>query len=288
MESDDSSAHLTRTTPTPHPRRSSRIRAAHPGCLAPRDVAERVQTPELDGDNVVKLSYRGQCAALAHDAYYYEFLRPLQGVSIARCYGYFTTQVPSSTSVVHCAGGDQGTASINNAPRRPYVGVKRDVPDPRVEKPDSDVEEIEETPDSMSILILERLGGYLPMGVPLSDSLMCVNSIFRQNSISGSANRTQTCRKDVTDIYEDLAHMHIWTSDIRYANILSAPPSPPGLPGRVCPIHNRVHEWRLVDFEDARETNICHQIHSTWMEGWLERILSHLPYGWYLNPEEDI
>ena len=63
-------------------------------------------------------------------------------------------------------------------------------------------------------------------------------------------------RQDVDDLYDDLAHMRVWTDDIRYANILRAPQSPPGLPGRICPFHNRVHEWRLVDFEHGQETNV--------------------------------
>jgi hypothetical protein len=93
-------------------------------------------------------------------------------------------------------------------------------------------------------------------------------------------------RKDVHEIYDDFARMFVYPDDIRYANILSAPPSPPGLPGLVCPFHGHVHEWRVIDLERAVETNIKPEYHADWCQGWLERILTHLPYGGYYDPED--
>ena len=81
--------------------------------------------------------------------------------------------------------------------------------------------------------------------------------------------------------------MRIWPEDIRYADILKAPPSPPCFPGRMCPIHNHVHEWRVIDFEYAEETNIPLEKHARWTESCqLARILSGLRLGFYYDPEE--
>ena len=78
--------------------------------------------------------------------------------------------------------------------------------------------------------------------------------------------------------------MFIWARDIRYANILSAVPSPPGAPGLVCPFHNRVHEWRRVDLEYAQETNLKLDVPSFWIENRLRKILDNLPEGYYVDP----
>ena len=78
--------------------------------------------------------------------------------------------------------------------------------------------------------------------------------------------------------------MFVWARDIRYANILSAPPSPPGVPGLVCPFHNRIHEWRRVDLEYAQETNLKPVIPAFWVESRLRKILDHLPEGYYIDP----
>lgn len=93
-------------------------------------------------------------------------------------------------------------------------------------------------------------------------------------------------RQDVHDIYEDLAYMYTYSNDVRYQNILRAPASPPGFPGLVCPIHKRVHEWRLVDLERAAETNATLEVLKDWCDGWLEPILNNLPHGYYFNPED--
>ncbi|EKM57098.1 uncharacterized protein PHACADRAFT_91214, partial [Phanerochaete carnosa HHB-10118-sp] len=187
-----------------------------------------------------KVSYRGRRAASAHEAYYYDTLQPLQGISIARFYGHFLAELPSDISLLYSPEGYED--------------------DPV----DSDIEEIAETSDSVSILVMERLGDLLPVGEPLSDSL----------------------KQDAYDIYDDLAHMHIWPRDVRYANILSAPPSVPGLPSVICPIHNRAHTWRVVDFEHAVETNVSLEAHAMWAKGYLLNILIYLPRGYWIDPED--
>jgi hypothetical protein len=92
--------------------------------------------------------------------------------------------------------------------------------------------------------------------------------------------------KDVHDIYDDFARMFVYPNDIRYANILGAPASPPGIPGLVCPFHNRVHEWRIVDLEHLVETNLKPSHHAIRCAGWLEIILTYLPLGYYYGPED--
>lgn len=79
--------------------------------------------------------------------------------------------------------------------------------------------------------------------------------------------------------------MHVYPDDIRYENILSAPPCPPGFPGKVCTIHKRVHKWRLIDLEHGAETNLTVDLQNDWCKGWLIPILDNLPEGFYMNRE---
>lgn len=80
--------------------------------------------------------------------------------------------------------------------------------------------------------------------------------------------------------------MHVYPVDIRYQNMLRAPESPPGLPGLVCPIHERVHEWRVIDLEHAKESNLTLDIHHGWCNSWLDPILNNLPLGGFYNKED--
>lgn len=147
---------------------------------------------------VVKISFRGKANKLAREAYYYDMCHPLQGASIPRYYGHFRTDVARNVSPVQ--SNDDGTVgdAISIARKRRSRPVYYDEnesdepldddscggssespeatpsPPPEIEPPDSDIEEIEQSVNSVSILVLERLGSYLPIGVPLSDALLYV------------------------------------------------------------------------------------------------------------------
>ena len=110
---------------------------------------------------VVKITYRGRSIRAAHEAYYYETLQPLQGVSIPRYYGRFTADVPPSISPLRCNNVD-GARTEETIDIRP--GMR---PYPFTDEEDT----LDPSPNSVGILVLERLGGYLPMNVPLSDAL---------------------------------------------------------------------------------------------------------------------
>ena len=69
-------------------------------------------------------------------------------------------------------------------------------------------------------------------------------------------------------------------------NIISAPQSPPGLPGVVCSFHHRIHEWRIIDLEHVVETNGKSSTIRAWCLGWIERILDNIPHGFYYDPED--
>lgn len=55
-------------------------------------------------------------------------------------------------------------------------------------------------------------------------------------------------------MFSRLSNLGIWHGDIRYANIVSAPKSLPGLRGHRCPEHGlHRHKWRIIDFELSRK-----------------------------------
>ena len=56
-------------------------------------------------------------------------------------------------------------------------------------------------------------------------------------------------------MYRELTRLAVDHVDIRYENVLLAPPSPPGLEGKCSPKLGRPYRFRLVDFEHAVRTN---------------------------------
>ena len=59
---------------------------------------------------------------------------------------------------------------------------------------------------------------------------------------------------DLLQMFSDLANSHILHGDIRWANIVSAPKSPPGWQGHLCPKHGVRHQWRIIDFDLSGQT----------------------------------
>lgn len=145
---------------------------------------------------VVKISFRGKANKLAREAYYYDMCRPLQGASIPRYYGHFRAELPPNMSPVQfnvdgsvgdvinlkrhsrdvytwahaedqdADGNDDAEAELSESPSPP----------PEVEPPDSEIEEIEQGRNTVSILVLERLGGYIAIepGVSFTDDFLYV------------------------------------------------------------------------------------------------------------------
>ncbi|RDX52605.1 hypothetical protein OH76DRAFT_1480706 [Lentinus brumalis] len=80
----------------------------------------------------------------------------------------------------------------------------------------------------LSVMLLERLGDPIPTGSYL-----------------------------LRDHRDELARLGVTSIDWRLGNLLSAPPSPPGLPGIPSPNHDHLYSIRLFDFEFAVRANIA-------------------------------
>ena len=59
---------------------------------------------------------------------------------------------------------------------------------------------------------------------------------------------------DLLQMFSDLANSRILHGDIRWANIVSAPKSPSGWQGHLCPKHGVRHQWRIIDFDLSGQT----------------------------------
>ena len=55
-------------------------------------------------------------------------------------------------------------------------------------------------------------------------------------------------------MFSDLGDSRILHGDIRWANIVSAPKSPSGWQGHLCPKHGVRHQWRIIDFDLSGQT----------------------------------
>ncbi|TFK29451.1 hypothetical protein FA15DRAFT_752583 [Coprinopsis marcescibilis] len=114
------------------------------------------------------------------------------------------------------------------------------------------------TDSTVSVLLLERMGGLLPLGDTLPEE------------------------GDLWDVFRDLARLGIEQTDsIRYANILQAPT---GFPSAVCPFHKTTHSYRIIDFDNARKTDHTLQRHYFNTASVLQPILDGIKSKVVLDP----
>ncbi|EPQ52918.1 hypothetical protein GLOTRDRAFT_131209 [Gloeophyllum trabeum ATCC 11539] len=116
-----------------------------------------------------------------------------------------------------------------------------------------------------SILFLERVGGYSPLGEPVP----------------------QTVQDDLWSITKDFGELHIFAKDLRYDNVLLAPDSPPGLPSLVSPSSHRSYGLRVVDFDLEYKVNLPPQSLDFHHRHPVRLILDKVPSGNVVNPFDD-
>ncbi|KAI0760790.1 hypothetical protein C8Q74DRAFT_1298970 [Fomes fomentarius] len=82
------------------------------------------------------------------------------------------------------------------------------------------------------------------------------------------------------DMDKELYDYGVFFGDWRYANIVYAPKSPPGLPSLPSPLLNRVFKYRLIDLEDAVLTNVSPKYGHRVDKDRINWILTQMEEGW--------
>ncbi|KAF8520642.1 hypothetical protein BU17DRAFT_46477 [Hysterangium stoloniferum] len=165
---------------------------------------------------VIKVSNRYRSPKLAREAWFYEEMEHLQGVCIARCYGFFQEDTPDSAS-------NKVIDTFEDWEDRMKEELSCYTPDPAAHLTFVRKHHL------ISVLVLERLGEHIPIGIPL-----------------------EGIRYDIHDLYDDLGRLGIEAVDVHWRNILEASVTSERL---VCPYHDRTHAWRLIDFDLAKKTD---------------------------------
>ncbi|OBZ65953.1 hypothetical protein A0H81_14201 [Grifola frondosa] len=189
----------------------------------------------------VKIARFGYKHELLLEASVYKELENLQGVSIPRCYGLFEGELEDGWERVTVKpdyeGWDTTTdehAQISDLPLEFNALPAEQYKKLFYEKLELATQELRFNrahngpggSNTVMLLLLERLGGRLPIGINLGPEL----------------------RADMHALFEDMATQGVVYYDIRYFNILQPLPSPPGFAGLTCPHHHRRHLWRIIDF----------------------------------------
>lgn len=123
------------------------------------ELASSVHVPPL----VVKIAKRGYACRLAREAWFYDELKPLQGVATARCFGWFEARLPPNvTPIPWQLKPDENKHGF-------VFEDEEDEEDPQIVedlriKKMLGLQEPEGENSILSLLLLEELGGYLPMG----------------------------------------------------------------------------------------------------------------------------
>ncbi|CAL1706325.1 unnamed protein product [Somion occarium] len=225
---------------------------------------------------VVKISRRHDAKRLAREAYYYEEMECLQGCAIPRYYGLYQTVIQPSMDFlpwVHdkvnrrpgCHGdcSDKDDSDTDSESSECDDDGDKDTEDEDSE--DSEVyssdEEEPPTPTLVSILILERIGGRLPLGKSLPPGI----------------------KEELETIYADLARLGVDHCDIRYFNILRAPKNR-SLHSLPSPFTQRTYGWRIVSFDNACKSNMNAGFFWGYHHDLLNRLLLNLPWGDIYEP----
>ncbi|CAL1706326.1 unnamed protein product [Somion occarium] len=253
---------------------------------------------------VVKISRREDAKKLAREAYYYEEMECLQGSVIPRFYGLFEATIPPEVEFVPWVYDkfnpttrrydDSGSESEeeredtsdddsddddggsfeddNNDDDKSNADPDGDDDSEDYHSDSDDDDErnrdndppVVPRPTLVSILVLERVGGRMPIGQRLPPALL----------------------EELDEMYSDLAKLGVDHVDIRYFNILRAPEPLPDLPSLPSPFTQRTYNWRLVDFDNSFKTNRPLNMWFGYYHCVLDRLLANLPYGDIYEPWE--
>ncbi|KAF8522500.1 hypothetical protein JB92DRAFT_2887122 [Gautieria morchelliformis] len=239
---------------------------------------------------VIKVAARRRSDDLAREAWFYEEMEDIQGVAIARCYGFFTAEIEPNSELLDWAEADadcdeeevdvRGEDSPNSEDLvmeefswevvfkreeerdklRDKIRQERRDKRARTIKPTrADPVSVRNRSDKtfLSVLVLERLGDVIPIGVPL-----------------------EALKPDVREIYSDMGHFRVHHIDIRWRNILAAPATDQSI---FCPYHGHKHQWHVVDFDLSRKSNHLHSGIESAANGWLQTILDGLEEGYVVE-----
>ena len=114
---------------------------------------------------VLKVGRFNRRAEIAREAWFYDELECLQGGVVPRCYGWFEAELTEGQTFGswYTAGRESGDSEPKN--------LENSNPESRT-KDSERLIEMTRSRNFVSVLLLERLGGNLPLGVPLSDELV--------------------------------------------------------------------------------------------------------------------
>lgn len=89
---------------------------------------------------------------------------------------------------------------------------------------------------------------------------------------------------DILGVYDNVSALGIeLAGDMRWDNILAAPPLPLGIPSLKSPFTNQTHGWRAIDFERAQKTALTRKALQAEHSCWLDKIYSNISY-WAPSP----
>ncbi|KAF9505058.1 hypothetical protein BS47DRAFT_1354444 [Hydnum rufescens UP504] len=199
---------------------------------------------------VLKVARSKRRAEIAREAWFYDELECLQGVVLPRCYGWFEAELAEGQSF---------------SPSTRATGRSSDSEDSNPEWRFEDSKQLTEMSHSrnyVSVLLLEKMGGKLPIGVPLGDDLV----------------------KGIYDMYGEIAQLGVDHRDIRYSNMLAAPQGPATLPSLPSPFTGRIYTHRMIDIESCEKTNGEPSILTDWAASWIHSIVRNLPDGCIIEP----
>lgn len=224
--------------------------------LSDPDGAEVPPAPPYLPELVVKVANPNHRDLLTKEAEFYYEMESLQGMSIPRCYGWFEVDLEDGMIIAEMDDEYADSDSDSDKKQDPITRT-------------------------LLLLLLEKLGDRLPLGQRIPRKEKCVYLAAHLIQLFSYPSST---RKDLFDVFRDLARLGIQQNDIRYSNILKSPAAPPGLPTHVCRVHRRRHRYRVLDFDDCEKNNLSEFQHEGDTDSVLGAMLEGLEEGIIIEP----
>ncbi|EEB89893.1 hypothetical protein MPER_11964 [Moniliophthora perniciosa FA553] len=200
----------------------------------------------------LKFARMQHCRSLAREAWFYEQLTECQGISVARCFGFFTSTLNKQEVAVESIlpwnkFQDESDETEEETEELTWSSPSKDwLPDDfphtyefhdvRGLKRDSTWNSWNPSDDNptIAVLILEKLGE------------RCVEHWeMWQKPKDG-------LKEDITAIVEDIGAHGVIHTDVTAFNILHFTGD-----AVTCPRHNVVHNWRIIDFDRSRKIDMA-------------------------------
>ncbi|KAF9075566.1 hypothetical protein BDP27DRAFT_1315283 [Rhodocollybia butyracea] len=203
-------------------------------------------SPGLPQEFCIKVAKPQFFRSLAREAWFYEQLAGLQGSVTPRCFGFFVAPLPEGVSWLDAWGDIESCKSESSQDEDSDEDSESCLPDSL----DDEYQPWLFHEDGRQSKSSSRWNDWRQsLESPLVGVLLLELGSQLERRFESPAYFTEQEKRDLADLFDDLASVGIIHADFKFNNILHVT-RPDAV---ICPRHCRVHHWQFIDFDRARK-----------------------------------